>query len=131
LIVLDASVLANAIGDDGADGHRARTNCAPPASWPRRTSSISRRRPSCTSAGSRSRSATRALPLRSRISKTSTSIATRRRHSCAAPTNCGPNLTVYDTAYVALAELLGCGLLTGDGRVANAPGPRCTLRLLT
>jgi predicted nucleic acid-binding protein len=41
------------------------------------------------------------------------------------------NLTAYDAAYVALAELLGCGLLTGDGRLANALGPRCTIRLLT
>jgi predicted nucleic acid-binding protein len=41
------------------------------------------------------------------------------------------SLTAYDATYVALAELLGCGLLTGDGRLANAPGPRCTIRLLT
>ena len=41
------------------------------------------------------------------------------------------NVTAYDAAYVALAELLGCGLLTGDDRLAKAPGPRCTIRLLT
>jgi predicted nucleic acid-binding protein len=41
------------------------------------------------------------------------------------------NLTAYDVACVALAELLGCEPPTGDARVANAPGPRCTIRLLT
>lgn len=40
------------------------------------------------------------------------------------------NVTAYDASYVALAELLGCDLLTGDGRLAGAPGPRCTIRLL-
>ena len=32
------------------------------------------------------------------------------------------NLTVYDAAYVALAEVLGATLLTRDGRIARAPG---------
>jgi predicted nucleic acid-binding protein len=40
------------------------------------------------------------------------------------------NVTAYDSAYVALAETLGCELLTADGRLANAPGPRCTIRVL-
>ena len=40
------------------------------------------------------------------------------------------NITAYDSAYVALAETLGCELLTGDGRLANAPGPRCAIRVL-
>lgn len=35
------------------------------------------------------------------------------------------NLTVYDAAYVALAEQLDVPLLTGDVRLADAPGPRC------
>ncbi|MFI5052860.1 MAG: type II toxin-antitoxin system VapC family toxin [Acidimicrobiia bacterium] len=32
------------------------------------------------------------------------------------------NLSVYDACYVAVAEQLGCGLLTADGRLARAPG---------
>ncbi len=40
------------------------------------------------------------------------------------------NLTPYDAAYVALAEVLACGLLTGDQRLAGAPGPRCPIRVL-
>jgi predicted nucleic acid-binding protein len=32
------------------------------------------------------------------------------------------NVTVTDACYVALAEQLGCGLLTADQRLANSPG---------
>ena len=35
------------------------------------------------------------------------------------------NLSAYDAAYVALAETLGCPLLTADARLAAAPGPKC------
>jgi predicted nucleic acid-binding protein len=40
------------------------------------------------------------------------------------------NLTIYDAAYVALAELLQADLLTADGRLAAAPGPRCGIEVL-
>jgi predicted nucleic acid-binding protein len=40
------------------------------------------------------------------------------------------NLTIYDAAYVALAELLDVRLLTGDHRLARAPGPRCEIDTL-
>ena len=39
-------------------------------------------------------------------------------------------MTAYDAAYVALAEELGCELLTADARLAQAPGPRCAIRVL-
>ena len=41
------------------------------------------------------------------------------------------NLTIYDASYVALAEALGVPLLTADARLANAPGIRCEVELLT
>lgn len=41
------------------------------------------------------------------------------------------NVTAYDAAYVALAETLGCELLTGDERLAKSAGPRCAIRILT
>jgi predicted nucleic acid-binding protein len=41
------------------------------------------------------------------------------------------NLTVYDGSYVALAESLDTILLTGDERVARAPGIKCEVELLT
>lgn len=40
------------------------------------------------------------------------------------------NVTPYDAAYVALAEVLGAPLLTADSRLAEAPGPRCVVELL-
>jgi predicted nucleic acid-binding protein len=41
------------------------------------------------------------------------------------------NLTPYDAAYVALAEFVGCTLVTADRRIADAPGVRCEVELLT
>ena len=41
------------------------------------------------------------------------------------------NLTSYDAAYVALAEILGCALLTADRRMANAAGIGCRVEVLT
>ncbi len=40
------------------------------------------------------------------------------------------NLTPYDAAYVALAEVLHAPLLTADGRLARAPGLLCSVELL-
>ena len=40
------------------------------------------------------------------------------------------NVTPYDAIYVALAESLGCTLLTADRRLASAPGPTCTIEVL-
>jgi predicted nucleic acid-binding protein len=41
------------------------------------------------------------------------------------------NLTPYDAAYVALAELTGAILVTGDERITAAPGTRCDIRTIT
>lgn len=40
------------------------------------------------------------------------------------------NLTAYDATYVALAEAQGCELVTADARVAQAPGPTCTIKVV-
>jgi predicted nucleic acid-binding protein len=42
-----------------------------------------------------------------------------------------PNLTSYDAAYVAAAEAYGCALLTADGQLARAPGIRCSLQVIS
>lgn len=39
------------------------------------------------------------------------------------------NVTVYDAAYVALAEMLQAPLVTLDARLARASGPRCPIRI--
>ena len=35
------------------------------------------------------------------------------------------NVTTYDAAFIAVAELLDAPLITTDARMARAPGPRC------
>lgn len=40
------------------------------------------------------------------------------------------NLSAYDASYVALAELLGCSLLTADARLSRAPGIRCPITVV-
>ncbi|HEX3794054.1 MAG TPA: type II toxin-antitoxin system VapC family toxin [Acidimicrobiales bacterium] len=40
------------------------------------------------------------------------------------------NVTPYDAAYVALAEIYGVPLLTADAALAAAPGPTCQFELL-
>ncbi len=40
------------------------------------------------------------------------------------------NLTAYDGCYAALAEAIGCPLLTADQRIAGAPGVRCEVEAL-
>ncbi len=41
------------------------------------------------------------------------------------------NLSTYDAAYVALAETLDTILVTGDARLARAPGIQCEVELLS
>jgi predicted nucleic acid-binding protein len=40
------------------------------------------------------------------------------------------NLSAYDATYVAVAEALEAPLVTADGRLARAPGPRCTVSVV-
>ena len=40
------------------------------------------------------------------------------------------NLTIYDAAYVALAEALQVTLLTGDRRLARSTGPQCAIEVI-
>lgn len=41
------------------------------------------------------------------------------------------NVTPYDAAYVAVAERLDAPLITCDGKLSAANGPRCTFELIT
>ena len=131
MIVLDASVLANAIADDGADGHRARDEMraaeglAAPDLVDIETTAVLRKR---WLAGtlSEQRFAVAIEDLEDlELDRYPALPLTRRAFELRA------NVTAYDAAYIALAELLGCELLTGDRRLAGAPGTSCSIRLLS
>lgn len=40
------------------------------------------------------------------------------------------NLSACDATYVALAEAIGCELVTADARLAGAPGPGCPITVV-
>lgn len=130
MIVVDASVLANVIGDDGADGREARSEIrgAGPLAAPdlvdvEAVAVLRKRWLEGTVSESRFEAAIADLEQLG-ISRYPTLPLMRRAFELRA------NVTAYDASYVALAELLGCELLTGDGRLAGASGPRCAIRLL-
>lgn len=129
MIVVDASVLAPVVADDGVDGRRYRQ---------------------------RLRGEAVALPDLARIEVIS--VIRRQLHAGAIdesqaaravddllglplvvyPT--GPllrrswvlhsNVTAYDGCYVALAKLLDCPLLTADTRLSRLPGLNCAIEVL-
>ncbi len=127
MIVVDASVLANAIGDDGTDGHRARSElragvelAAPDLIDVETTAVLRKRWLAGTISEERFAQAIDDLHDLS-LDRYPTLPLMHRAYELRA------NLTAHDAAYVALAELLDCELLTGDQRLANALGPRCTI----
>ena len=129
MIVLDASVLANVVADDGPIGTaaRARLAAAIEASIPDladvETVAVLRKR---WVAGDLTARRFRhaiddllALPL----TRFPVGALMKRAYELRA------NVTAYDAAYVALAEALACPLVTGDARLARAPGVRCEVEV--
>jgi predicted nucleic acid-binding protein len=130
LIVVDASILANVIGDDGADGRRARGevlsagDLAAPDLVDVETVAVLRKR-WIAGAISDDRFAEAIDDLEAIELERYPMLRLMRRSS-----ELRAYVTAYDATYVALAEVLGCELLTGDSGLARAPGPRCFVRLL-
>jgi predicted nucleic acid-binding protein len=129
VIVADASVLATALGDDGPDGDHARARLrgerlSAPELVDLEVASVLRRQVKGGEVDIRRAALAladlAALPLR----------RAPHRPLLARCWELRDNLTVYDASYVALAEALDVTLLTGDGRLARAPGPRCRVELL-
>jgi predicted nucleic acid-binding protein len=123
VIVVDASVVVTGLADDGPDGDRVRARlrgerlAAPQvidlevaSAWRRLVAAghLDERRAELALADLDAMRIERAphKPLLARCWEL--------RH----------NLTIYDAAYVALAELMEVPLLTGDERLADAPGAR-------
>jgi len=130
LIVIDASVLANVVGDDGSDGQRARLEfrnagdvAAPDLADIETVAVLRKRWIAGTVSDQRFAAAVDDLEQLD-IDRYPALRFMRRAYELRA------NVTVYDSAYVALAEALSCELLTADQRLANASGPRCAIRVL-
>ena len=129
MLVVDASVLAPALADDGADGDAARArlrgqDLAAPELIDLETLSVIRRQLRT------GRLDTRRAEL-ARVDLTE--LPLHRAPHAPLLSRCWElreNLTVYDAAYVALAELLDVVLVTADARLANAPGLRCEVDVL-
>jgi predicted nucleic acid-binding protein len=130
MIVLDASVIANIVGDDGTAGDRARRvllgmkNAAVPDLADVETTSVLRRRWRAGDLSERRFSAAVddlvVLPLTRYPTRPLLRRAFELRH----------NVTAYDACYVALAESLDCTLYTADARLAKASGPTCPIELV-
>lgn len=129
MIVVDASIVVTALADDGDDGDRARHRLrgeqlvAPhlidlevTSAWRRLAANgdLDNRRAQLALDDLRSLRMQRVphVPLLDRCWEL--------RH----------NFTVYDAAYVALAEVMHLTLLTADSRLAGASGPQCEIELL-
>ncbi len=130
VIVVDASVLANALADDGESGERARRELraagevAAPDLVDVETVAVLRKR-------------------RLRRTLTEKRFSTAIVHLQQLGFERVPTLrlvsrafelraivSAYDACYVALAEHLDCELITADGRLARATGPLCAIRVL-
>jgi predicted nucleic acid-binding protein len=129
VIVVDASVLATALGDDGPDGDHARARLrgerlSAPELVDLEVTSVLRRQVHSGAADLRRAALAladlAALPLQ----------RAPHRPLLARCWELRDNLTVYDASYAALAEALDVTLLTGDGRLARAPGLRCHVEIL-
>ena len=130
VLVVDASVLAPALADDGADGDAARLwlqdgPLFAPELVDLEVTSVLRR-----ALRSRALDARRAalamddliaLPL----------YRAPHRPLLARCLELRDSLTVYDAAYVALAERLGAPLVTADARLAAATGVRCDVKVVS
>ncbi len=130
MIVIDASVLANALADDGRDGRLARQrltdggDLVAPDLVDVETVSVLRRRWLAGDLTARRFSAAvddlQALDL----TRFPGLPLMRRAYELRA------NVTPYDAIYVALAEQLDCTLVTADARLAHAPGITCAVDVL-
>lgn len=129
MIVIDASVLAPALADDGADGDRVRDRLRGERLVAPELIDLE-----VVSAMRRAARAGRLDDRRSGQALTDLAALPMRRvsHLSLLPRiwDLRDNLTAYDAAYVALAEALTASLLTADGRLGRASGIRCEVEVL-
>lgn len=129
VIVVDASVLAVALGDDGSDGRLARERLAretlvAPELIDLEVVSVWRRHVAAKRMPARRAASAVAdltdLPLHRSSHQPLLHRVWELRHV----------LTTYDATYVALAEALDVVLVTADARLSGASGTRCEIDVL-
>lgn len=129
MIVVDASALTTALADDDADGDQARARLrgevlAAPEIIDLEVPSVLRR---LVRQGR--------LPARRAEQALADLVALPLRRAPHRPllSRCWSlrdNATIYDAAYIALAESVGAVLVTADPRVSRAPGIRCEIEVM-
>ena len=129
MLVVDASVVATALGDDGADGDAARARLreqqlAAPELLDLEVASVLCRRLAIGKLDARR--------ARLALDDLGDLPIQRAPHRALLVRSCELRglLNVYDAAYVSLAEALGASLLTADARLAKTPGLRCRVEVL-
>ncbi|MGA4729805.1 type II toxin-antitoxin system VapC family toxin [Micromonospora taraxaci] len=130
MIVVDASVLADALVDDGPLGDAARAELTGDPHWAAPghllvdVMSVIRGKVLGGKLGlARAREAVDTLPSLV-IDEVAVSTLLDRMWQLRG------NVSACDAAYVAAAEFMACPLVTGDGRLVKAIGVRCEIRLL-
>lgn len=129
MIVIDASIVANALADDRSDGAAVRSRLlrerqllAPDLLDVEVVSVLRRRWLAGDLSDERAMAAVDDLGDLP-VDRVPMRLLARRAFDLRA------NVTPYDGVYIALAEALGCSLLTADKRLARAPGVHCTVEL--
>lgn len=130
MIVVDASVLANALADDGSDGGVARSRLSAgddlvaPDLVDVETVAVLRKR-WMSGDLSKNRFAAAIDDLEDLDLVRYPALPLMRRAF-----ELRDDVTAYDVVYAALAEGLDCPLVTADRRLAAAPGIRCSVEVL-
>lgn len=130
MIVVDASVLTEAFADDGPVGDRARAELARDAHWIVPDHAVAE-----------VFSAVRGLWLGGEITQERAEAALTAleviecdvvpvRQLLLRMWGLRHNVSGYDAAYLALAESVGCPLVTADARLARVPDVRCEVRVI-
>lgn len=129
MIVVDASVIANVVADDGPDGDAARTalrgeELAAPDLVDVEVLAVLRKRRLSGDLGEARLAAAVDDLLDPPIERQPMTGLLQRAHELRS------NVTPYDAVHVALAEALDCVLVTADRRLASAPGIRADVQIV-
>ncbi len=129
MIVVDASVIVTALGDDGPDGDDTRRRLrgerlVAPHLIDVEATSAWRRLAAAGHLDERRAELAITDLLAFRLDRIPHGLLLRRCWQLRA------NVTTYDAVYIALAEALDITLVTADQRLADAPGRRCEVEVL-